>query len=284
MEATLARLRRRLEPVYGTGETQAIIRIIFRYLFGWSAVDMFMHDDAEIGPEAQEAINHIVKRLEDHEPIQYITGIAPFYGMEFHVDRRVLIPRPETEQLVDMIVDRYNSQEDLKVLDICTGSGCIAIALARNLPFSQVTALDDSPGAIEVAQENARRLKAKIKFVTADIFDYSTAADEYDIVVSNPPYVDESEKKDMDANVLDYEPGHALFVPDDNPLLYYSRIAEVAYNGLKPDGTLWLEINPLHAEALKALLASHGYTDISLINDIHGRVRFASARKPSADA
>lgn len=276
---TIARLRARLEPLYGKGETQAIVRLIFDYLKGWDAVHIFMNEEKELSAETMEAIGRVVRRLEAHEPIQYITGTAPFYGMMLHVDRRVLIPRPETEQLVDMIVDRWGEKDDADVLDICTGSGCIAIALSRNLRFPHITALDLSPDAIDVARENAARLKAEIDFVTGDVFCYEPEASSLDIVVSNPPYVDESERAGMERNVLDYEPAMALFVPDADPLIFYSRIATIAMRGLRSGGMLYFEINPRHADAMRALLEAEGFVDVAIEKDIHNRQRFCRATK-----
>ena len=275
---TIVTLRRRLLPEYGQGETQAIIRIIFQYLKGWDAAHIFMNEDKEVSPEVAASIERIMARLERHEPIQYITGIAPFYGIEFHVDRRVLIPRPETERLVDMVVDADGSRDDLRVLDICTGSGCIAIALARNLRFPKVEALDISADALAVARENARSLNVDVTFEQADIFKWKPEESAYDVMVSNPPYIALSERDAMEANVLDYEPEMALF-PGDDPLIFYSRIAEVAAIGLKPSGQVYLEINPKFAEATAGVLRHAGLTDVELSRDIHGDYRYAKAVK-----
>lgn len=275
---TIVSLRRRLLPGYGQGETQAIIRIIFQYLKGWDAAHIFMNEDKEVSPETAAAIERIMARLERHEPIQYITGIAPFYGMELHVDRRVLIPRPETERLVDMIVDAVGEREDLRVLDICTGSGCIAIALARNLRFPHIEAIDLSADALEVARENARRMNVEIDFKEADIFKWEPAPDSYDVMVSNPPYIALSERDAMEANVLDYEPEMALF-PGDDPLIFYSRLAETAARGLKKGGRIYLEINPKFAQDTAALLRHAGLSDVELSRDIHGDYRYAKATR-----
>lgn len=283
MEETLKMMRRRLEPLYGTAETRAIIEIIFKYLMGWNRVDLLMRDDKELSPTIRARIEEILQRLQRHEPIQYITGIAPFYGMDLHVDRNVLIPRHETEGLVDMIVDRYRDRRDLRVLDIATGSGCIAIALARNLPFADVTGLDISEGALAVARHNGKELKTGVRWVYADIFTYNPEPESLDIVVSNPPYVRESERAGMEANVLDYEPQGAIFVPDSDPLIFYSRIAEVAMEGLVPGGGLFLEINPLEADNLRKLLVQHGFVCVEIVDYMDAKSRLAAAYKPIKD-
>lgn len=280
MRETLRKLRSALRPVYGDGETEAIIRIIFHHVKGWNTVDMIIHDGEPLSDFVKSEIDAILKRLLNHEPIQYITGEARFHGMEFHVTPDALIPRPETDELADMIIDDAGNREDLDVLDIATGSGCLAIALARSLSFSRVTALDISEKAIEVAKENAVRLKAAVKFIRADIFDWNAPVDSFDIIVSNPPYIDESEKSGIDRNVLDYEPHSALFVPDSDPLVFYRRIGRVARMALRPGGRLYFEINPRHSSDFPPLLGSEGFSDIELLRDSGGHVRFVKAINP----
>lgn len=173
MRDTLRKLREILRPLYGNGETEAIIRIMFHYLKGWNTVDIIMHEDASLSPFIKSEIDAILKRLVKHEPIQYITGEARFHGMEMKVTPDVLIPRPETDELVDIIVSDAGETEDLRVLDIGTGSGCIAIALARSLRFPTVTAVDISDAALAVARENASNLKANVSFIKEDILTVS---------------------------------------------------------------------------------------------------------------
>ena len=278
MKETIARLRSALIPLYGKGESDAIIRLIFHYLKGWNLTDMLIRQEEELSPYIQGEVEKILQRLLKYEPIQYITGEARFHGMELKVRPGVLIPRPETEELVDIIIDENKDREDLRVLDLCTGSGCIALALARNLPFSKVTAVDFSSEALEVAKENSDSLKTKIELVKADIFDWQPTV-KYDIIVSNPPYVMDKEALTMERNVLDYEPHEALFVRDEDPLIFYSRIADIALESLEPGGKLYFEINPLEAEALKSLLQSKGFTDITLLRDSSGKLRFLSSSK-----
>lgn len=279
MRETLQKLRKALRPVYGDRETEAIIRIIFHYLKGWNTVDMLIHEPEPLSPFIRSEIDAILGRLLRHEPIQYITGEARFHGLELTVTPDVLIPRPETAELVDLIADNAGDREDLRVLDIATGSGCIAIALALTLRFPTVTALDISSPAIAVAKKNSDRYKAPVKFVEADIFTYTPPAASLDIIVSNPPYIAMSEKKDMESNVTDYEPASALFVPDDDPLLFYRRITEIASRALVSGGSLWFEINPLYADGVADLLRANGFNDVSILLDSYGKRRFCHAIK-----
>lgn len=276
-------MREELTPRYGYDEARAIIGLIYRSLKGWDAIDLIMHETDEVSEYIQGKAREILDRLQKDEPIQYIVGEAHFYGMDLKVDRSVLIPRPETAEMVDMIVDKWKDCKDLRVLDIGTGSGAIAIALSRNLPFSEVTAIDISEDALKIARENAENLKAKIDFRREDVFDFMPEAGSFDIIVSNPPYIDESEKSDMERNVLDYEPHTALFVPDDNPLIFYSRISTIASEALTPGGGLYFEINPRHCEELKGLLRKDGFEDVEAVKDVHGKERFVIARKKSEE-
>ena len=273
MKDTLKKLREALRPIYGERETEAIIRILFHYLKNWDTTDILIHQDEELSPYIKEETDKILKRLLVHEPIQYITGEARFHGMEFHVTPDVLIPRPETDELVDLIIKDAGDREDLYVLDIGTGSGCIAISLARSLKFPHITATDISEKALEVAKENAKRLKVKVNFIHEDIF-LKTPLGKFDIIVSNPPYIDESEKKSMEKNVLMYEPHNALFVSDDNPLVFYKRIAEIALASLRNNGSLYLEINPRHGEELCEMLKNKGFKNIEMIRDFYGKYSF----------
>ena len=278
--SALAReMRKRLEPRYGQGEAKAMTSLIFHRLKGWNATDMIINADRPVSDYVLEKTGDILAHLDSGEPLQYILGEARFYGMDLKVSPAVLIPRQETEELVDLIV-RENKGDDLRVLDIGTGSGAIAIALSRNLPFSRVTAIDISDAALAVARENASALHARIELLEQDVFTYAPAPGSFDIIVSNPPYIARSESKDMDSNVLYHEPHMALFVPDDNPLLYYSRIAEIGRSALAGHGRLYFEINPRFADILATMLRSEGYADVRIIDDISHRRRFAAAIKP----
>lgn len=266
-------------PRFGKGEAEAMIRLIFHHLKGWNATDMVINSDKVLSEYTRERIDKILKRVMSGEPIQYVTGEAYFYGMDLTVTPDVLIPRVETQELVDLIVKQYEGVSDLRILDIGTGSGCIAIALARNLPFAKVTAIDISEKALDVAKENGKKLKVKVDWVKADTFDFSPSADSFDIIVSNPPYVMMSEQSDMEANVLEHEPWVALFVPDDDPLRFYRRIAEMGRKALKTNGTLWFELNAQLAEETMQLVKNMGYEDVRLERDIAGKWRFMVATK-----
>lgn len=276
----MKQMRSRLVPVFGKGEAEAMIRLVFDRLKGWSLTDMVIHSDSCISDFTLREINAITDRVLAGEPIQYVLGLARFYGMDLKVTPAVLIPRPETAELVDMIV-KENREPDLRVLDAGTGSGAIAVALSRNLRFPQVTALDVSGEALEIAKENAVRLHARIDFVRADIFEYKPAAASFDILVSNPPYITENEKSSMEPQVLDHEPHKALFVPDGAPLGFYSRLAEAGISCLAPGGRIYLELNPRFAQGVADLLKREGFAEVRLHEDMQRKVRFATALKPN---
>ena len=282
MRDTLKKLRTALRPLYGNRETEAIIKLIFHYVKGWNTVDILTHEPDTLSPFIRSEIDGILKRLLNYEPIQYITGEARFHGLELHVTPDVLIPRPETSELVDIIVGKAGETPDLRVLDVATGSGCIAVALARALLFPKVTALDISAPALEVACRNAADLKVKVEFIEADIFTWTPDGAKYDIIVSNPPYIDESERASMERNVLDYEPSSALFVPDDDPLRFYRRITQLAASALVAGGRLYYEINPRHADQLAREIADAGFSDVEIVKDSFGHDRFITAVKGEA--
>jgi len=272
----------RLAPVYEPSESRWLMRITLEHLKGWSQTDIMLNADREADPSLTAAIDAIIARLLRHEPIQYILGSTYWHGLTLKVTPAVLIPREETSELVDLIEHDFDGQPDLRVLDICTGSGCIAIALARSLPFASVTATDISVPALDVARGNASTCKAKVSFITEDALRPSSLPDgEFDIIVSNPPYIAQSEDKLMEANVLDYEPHTALFVPDNDPLRFYKSISANALKTGKPQCRLYLEINPLFCSQLRDMLSRDGWTDVQSVKDIHGKDRFITARHPS---
>jgi release factor glutamine methyltransferase len=216
-----------------------------------------------------------IKRLKTGEPIQYIVGETEFSGLKIFVDRNVLIPRPETEELVNIVQNTKLKFEDAKtnILDICTGSGCIALALKKKIPYSKVTALDIYEEVLCVAKKNAEYNKLDVNFIRSDIFSFVTN-EKYDIIISNPPYVRESEKMLMQKNVLNFEPELALFVENDNPLKFYKRIAKFAENHLNTDGLLFFEINENFAEDVKEILKNHHFADVKHFKDFLGKERF----------
>lgn len=275
LKQAIQQLKSGLDGLADPQEVQAMIRIICEDVFNYDQVDVALRQDSELPEFAQERITGIVARLRRHEPLQYIVGSARFHGHRFKVTPAVLIPRPETEQLVDLIVDE-NTGSDLRVLDMGTGSGCIAISLARALKFASVDALDVSRDALAVARENAATLKARVRLFESDMLAPQPSA-RYDIIVSNPPYVCWSEREAMDRNVKDYEPGQALFVPDNDPLLFYKAIAPYAAQSLERGGRLYLEINQRFGDEIKRLLEENGLDEVRIIEDSYGKVRFATA-------
>ncbi len=280
VNALAAGARAELRERFAEGEARDMVRLMFHAFKGWDVTNLVINGERLASDWLCGKVRDAVKRVLGGEPVQYVVGEAYFYGMDLYVAPGVLIPRPETAELVDLIVEQ-NKESDLRVLDVGTGSGAIAIALSRCLRFPKVTAIDLSDDALAVARRNADAFKADIDLFKVDIFTYEPAEDSFDIIVSNPPYIAESEKKDMEENVLDHEPHLALFVPDDNPLIYYSRIAEVGRKALAEEGRLYFEINPLYAEDLAKMLESQGYAEVELRRDSHNKVRFATAIKPN---
>lgn len=267
-----------LIPLYGRGEAEWMTRLTLEYVTGWSRVDLLVDVDKELGEVRVEAVKNIVARLLKHEPLQYILGYEEFMGLRINVNPSVLIPRPETQELVNIIIDREAKVSDLSVLDAGTGSGAIAVALSRNLRFARVTAIDNSDAALEVARGNAERLRTPVTFVNADILSLTSLPGEpFDIIVSNPPYVLDSERAEMSANVLGHEPSAALFVPDSDPLRFYLALARyAAAGGLKPGGRLYFECNPLTIDALASRLEPD-FDEVETVRDSFGRQRFIIA-------
>lgn len=273
----LTAIRKRLDGSFDRREREAVILLIFEYVKKWSRVDLIINEGKELSDFAKNEIDRIVDRLLLGEPIQYITGIARFYGMDFKVRPGVLIPRPETEELVDWICDDAKDKADLSVLDIGTGSGCIAISLAKHLSFPSVSALDFSPTAIAQTKENAALQKVKINLIEADMYQWNPTPDAYDIIVSNPPYIAPDEKVDMEVRVKDYEPEEALFVEADDPIKPYKRIEEMASKALKQSGKVYLELNPRFADQVKTHFESKGWQDVEIRLDSYGKKRMLRA-------
>lgn len=277
LKEAIEQLREGLAGVADPQEVQAMIRVICEDVFNYDPVDVALRQESELPDFAPQRVAEIIARLQRHEPLQYILGTARFHGHRFKVTPAVLIPRPETEQLVDLIIEE-NPGSDLRVLDMGTGSGCIAISLARALKFARVDALDVSRDALAVARDNAASLKVKVRFFESDILAPQPAAT-YDIIVSNPPYITWSERELMERNVKDYEPAQALFVPDNDPLLFYKAIASYANRSLEKGGGLYLEINQRFGAEVKRLLEDCGFDEVRIIVDSFGKDRFAVAVK-----
>ena len=278
MHITPSYLREQLSKSYEPQEANGLARIIFCDILGQSNVDYYLCKDMDLSGNEEEKVKSILQRLEKYEPIQYIEGKKYFSGREFFVRQGVLIPRPETEELVELAAQAC--KPNAKILDIGTGSGCIAISLSKKLPEAEVHAWDISEMALEVAKQNNAQLKASVHFEQHNILTYqATGAEAFDLIISNPPYIAESEKAEMEPNVLAWEPSIALFVPDNDPLLFYRRIGEVALRMLTPNGKLFFEINRAYGDATKQLLCNQGYKNIHIQKDLSGNDRFVYAER-----
>lgn len=273
-------IHKRLSNIYPEIEINAFISIIYKHTYQYSMHDIIMHASEPVEKNVQKKIDTIVERLLRHEPIQYILGETEFFSLPFMVNPDVLIPRNETEELVQHIIHE-NPSFDGNILDIGTGSGCIAIALAKNMLQAHVSGCDISPQAIETARNNAEINHIKLHFFRHDILSKQLPNKQYNIIVSNPPYVTEHEKNLMETNVLKYEPHTALFVPDSDPLLFYRVIAAYAINSLTEKGVLWFEINETFGTETCKMLSEQGFNAI-VIKDINGRDRIVRAQKKPA--
>lgn len=262
-----------LTAIYDVEEAEHFFVITLENLKGWHRADVVINPDAELTPDEIKQWNEVLQALKNQQPIQYIFGKAYFYGLQFIVNKHTLIPRPETEELVEWILAEYSTKRELKILDIGTGSGCIAIALAKNLPNAEVHAIDVSAEALAVAKKNAETNTANVTFMHYDILNIKKLPDAYDCIVSNPPYVRELEKKEIKSNVLDYEPHLALFVKDNDPLIFYKKISELAQHSLNENGKLYFEINQyLGAETVTAV-ESYSFENVVLKKDLSGNER-----------
>lgn len=269
---------------YPEREAKAISRYVLETHYGISQLDICMDKVRNFSLEERQELDFIIKRLRQKEPVQYILQKADFLDYTFHVGPEVLIPRPETEELVKWIIEQVQHchLDNPRILDVGTGSGCIAISLAKQLPLSTVTALDVSEEALTIAKRNAEMLNVPIQFLHDDILTpqlTETILPVWDIIVSNPPYIGFSERAEMEENVLKYEPRTALFVPDNDPLVFYKAIGQFGLERLKPNGCLFFEINRLYGEKTCNLLEDMGYTDITLRKDIYDNDRMIRCRK-----
>jgi release factor glutamine methyltransferase len=300
----------RLTHIYDAGEAKAIVRWVLDVRFDMSWTDILCGKVTELSAYDQTELVKIVQRLEKGEPVQYIIGVADFCGRQFHVEPGVLIPRPETEELCRMVIEeREISQKGqsplCEILDIGTGSGCIAITLALELPDAKVTAWDISDDALRIAGGNAKSLGANVTFEHCDVLDSSlftpdsslftpdsslftlhsslftlhSSLPSWDLIVSNPPYIQPIECDEMAKNVLDYEPQIALFAPEDNPIVFYQRIGDYAWQHLNPGGLLFFELNPLTADQVCDTLRTTGFMEIEIRKDQFGKNRFLKAMK-----
>lgn len=271
-------IRQSLLDIYPPEEVKALSMLICCDMLGFNALDIYTGKDIILSECKQRELENIIFRLQKNEPIQYIRGFAEFCGRKFRVAPGVLIPRPETAELIELVVKENPNARHL--LDIGTGSGCIAISLDKSLPDAKVDAWDISEEALNIARKNNEELDAGVSFRQRDVFSNDKEVNTYyDIIVSNPPYVTEAEKKEMEANVLDWEPGIALFVPDEDPLRFYRRIAELGRELLLPGGKLYFEINRSYGQEMTHMLEMNQYRNIRVIQDIFGKNRLLTANR-----
>lgn len=275
---TYEEMWRRLSVVYGQGEAKALSRMLLEEKFGLSLADIICGGVEQLSASDTRWLVEALARMEGCEPIQYVLGESWFCGNRFAVGEGVLIPRPETEWLVNRAAAiAGGSGAGLRLLDIGTGSGCIAVSLKLLLPEAYVEAWDISAEALDIARANARRLSADVEFSQCDALSIAADSRRWDVIVSNPPYICDSERADMAANVLDHEPSSALFVPDDNPLLFYRAIAGYASASLVGGGSLLFECNTRYAAATADMLCSSGFAAASVADDCFGKPRFVEA-------
>lgn len=268
-----------LSETYPDTEIDSFFYLLAEEFLKLSPVETVLKRDETIAKNSSEIWMDAISRLKNHEPVQYIIGKTEFYNLVFQVNSHVLIPRPETEELVDHILNHISHipKKKLKILDIGTGSGCIAIALAKNLPEAEISAMDVSKEALKMAGINASLNEVNIELIQADVLKLEALSGHYDIIVSNPPYIRFSEKELMQKNVLNFEPELALFVTDSDPLIFYRKIANLAKSGLKENGFLYFEINEFLGDDLIMLLTNLGFKNVQLVTDIYNKNRMVKA-------
>lgn len=263
---------------YDSVEAAAVAERLCEDLYGFSRFDVVLNGEARPEGVTQDSLEPILSRLSSGEPVQYIVGHTEFFGRRFAVRPGVLIPRPETEELVRLILEGRKGTSP-RILEVGVGSGAIAVSLAKEIPQARVEAIDISPVAVEVASENARSLSADVAISRSDVFLFESETDSYDIIVSNPPYIPLAEREEMCANVVEHEPSEALFVPDERPLLFYERIADVAMVGLCEGGMLYFEIHERLATETAGMLADKGFKDVTIREDLNSKPRMILCRK-----
>jgi release factor glutamine methyltransferase len=280
MQATIQYIREELRTSHTEGEIRELTRQLLHALRGFTLTDIILRKDEILSPEDRQIIRVMVDRLKKQEPVQYVIGETEFFGLRIKLNPHVLIPRPETEELVQWVISEQQSEPG-SVLDLCCGSGCIALALKKAFPSARVIASDLSPEALEMAIENSKANRLEISFIEADILRWSDFQGwkECELIISNPPYVTNGEKVKMVKNVLDYEPHLALFVPDEDPLIFYRAIGEFAGTWLRPGGWIYFEINEQFGDQISELLRHLGYTDIQVRRDFREKERMVRAKK-----
>ncbi len=268
----------RLGARYSAGEVRAIACAVFNDRLGWDAGELLMNRELELTPDELERVSGPLMPLQTGVPLQYVLGSTTFHGLRISVDPAVLIPRPETEELVDRII-RAQIIAPQRIIDIGTGSGCIALALKQAFPSAQVVGIDISAEALEVARRNAGLNHLAVEWRLLDVLVPDASLGTADLIVSNPPYVPRTDAGSMEAHVRDHEPHLALFVEDEDPLLFFRTIGQLGLRYLAPDGQLWFEGHHQHTREIPAMLLSMGYAEVQLLNDLSGQPRFTSARR-----
>lgn len=283
IQAAFAHIIHTISPLYDDREAANIAHIVMEYVTRMSRLDRVVYKDRPLEAQQQQLLATALQALLRKEPVQYVTGSSWFYGLEFTVSREVLIPRPETEELVSWIVEELKTigRETAHVLDIGTGSGCIPISIKKECPQATVSAIDVSAGALEIAAGNAARLQQAVHFEKINVLDETATATLplFDVIVSNPPYIRQEEQADMQQQVWGFEPAVALFVPDQDPLLFYRHIGALAQHKLRTGGTLYFEINEAYGQEVVSLLTLQGFRDVTLRQDIFGKDRMVKASK-----
>ncbi len=273
-------IKKMLAGYYPDAEASALAKMLLVEVLHFSTLELFGGKDKEVFKKDLDVLYEMSRRLQNQEPIQYIIGRETFCGMPFVVNRHVLIPRPETQDLVGWIIEEVQQTNPCRLLDMGTGSGCVAISLAKKLPHAQVEAWDISGEALQVARQNALNNQVKVDFHQQDILSASPGIAEWNVIVSNPPYITNKEKAEMEANVLNWEPHTALFVPDQDPLLFYRRIAQLGMNMLVKGGALYFEINRAYGTETIAMLQALGYENIIIRKDRFNNERMIKATRP----
>ena len=279
MHPIVHEIRDALSGIYPPSEALSLAKMLLVEVFDFSTLELYGGKDKEISGKRRDVLDEMIRRLKKNEPIQYIIGVESFCGLTFEVNPSVLIPRPETQELVGWIVGDCEGKEACRILDIGTGSGCIPVSLAHRLPKAEVESWDISEDALQVARRNAERNGVEVLFLQKDVLKASPDEARYDVIVSNPPYIAEKEKVDMEANVLDWEPSIALFVSDEDPLLFYRTIAQLGCSMLKEGGALYFEINRAYGQETIQMLEAMGYKEIELRKDSWGNDRMMKAER-----
>ncbi len=282
MQKAIQHIKNELKGIYPDNEIQSFTYLLLSNITGFSKIEIILNKNTNFSDVQRAMLNSFLNKLKIHTPIQYIIGKTEFYGFPFLVSDGVLIPRPETEELIEWICESKDKNHEVSMLDIGTGSGCIAVTLARLFPKIRVSAFDISDDALKIATQNAELNKVNVDFQKVDILiadHHTTLSSQWDLIVSNPPYIPKSEKSEIQANVLDHEPHIALFVPDTDPLIFYRKIIEFALKHLKTGGYIFFETHRDWAKEIIKLLEINGFSDVQLRKDLSGNDRMIKAQR-----